>query len=95
MSTGNINITVLGGYLDGAVHTLPVTTRGIKLSHTGQEQDAILYVCVRGADNRAYALHPITGYAKLEAINEAWRRATTATLGPATEDEIDERDIFE
>lgn len=89
MSTGNINITVLGGYLDGAVHTLPIGTRGIKLSHTGKAEDAITYVCVRGLDDRAYALHPITGYDKLVAINLAWKAATKAALGPTTEDETE------
>lgn len=71
MSTGRINITVLGGMLDGNVYTVPIDTRALSLTHTGREEDAVVHVCARAADGHAYALHPVTGMAKYEAINAA------------------------
>lgn len=82
MSTGKINVTVLGGMLDGNVYTVPLDTRALSLTHTGDSRDAVTFVCARAADGHAYALHPVTGMAKFDAINEAVNTVLTAMAGP-------------
>lgn len=78
VSTGNINITVLGGMFDGQIYTLPLDTRAVALSYDGTRAGQVQHVCVRGHDGRAYAIHPITGWNKLNALNLAWDAAIKA-----------------
>ena len=74
VSTGKANVTVLGGYFNGEVFTLPVDTKAIKLQYA-EGMDPVVHVIVRGDDGHRYALHPLTGTVLMEEMNQDAKRS--------------------